>query len=105
LGGVTVNKLNRCLAVALVGLTAASVLVLLPAKTLADPRSNAIASKLCRENNDLGLTHGQCTSLTEALINADFQRGNSDALYVCKDLRDAGLDFPLGQCVKIVNQN
>lgn len=66
----------------------------------ATPALAGDASKICKANNDFGLTHGECTSLLAG--------GNSIAPVACKNYRDTqpalfDAQFKsLGDCVSYV---
>jgi hypothetical protein len=60
-------------------------------------------SQLCTANGDLGVSHGECTSILNGYYNKG--QGSNDAAALCRDFRAEDPDFfgaawgNLGKCV------
>ena len=63
------------------------------------PTSHGDVSGFCSDNDDFGMSHGECVSVVEANINALEGRGIADSVAICKMLERAIGPFPLGQCI------
>ena len=61
-------------------------------------------SKYCTDNNDFGLSHGECTSILTAYYNKG--KGSNDAAALCRDIKVEAPDFfdaaygNMGKCLK-----
>jgi hypothetical protein len=53
----------------------------------------------CNDNNDFGMSHGDCVSVAETNINALAGSGNTDGVTICKILENVFGPFPMGDCV------
>ena len=65
----------------------------------ASPSARGDISGFCSDNDDFGMSHGECVSVAEANINALEGRGNADGVAICKMLERVFGPFPLGQCI------
>jgi hypothetical protein len=65
----------------------------------ANSSDNADVSGFCSDNDDFGMSHGQCVSLGEANVNALAGRGISDGVAICRSLEQIFGPFNFGQCV------
>src|SRR5262249_19869633 len=96
---VSMKKLDFRVAIAVVGLITVFFMAGSARTLQADPSPNAAVSGFCSDNDDFGLAHGQCVSITEAYVNALAGRGIADTINTCKILEQVFGPFPLGQCV------
>ena len=92
------KKTNLRLAVVLVGMIAV-FMAGSAGKVQAYGSPNADVSGFCSDNNDFGMSHGQCVSIAQANVNALAQRGNTDGVAICKILEQVFGPYPLGTCV------
>ena len=65
----------------------------------ADSSNNPDVSGFCSDNDDFGMSHGECVSLGEANVNALAGRGITDGVAICKVLEQIFGPFNFGQCV------
>ena len=93
------KNMNFRYAIAVMALIALLVAVAPVRNVQAAPSLNPDVSGFCSDNDDFGLSHGQCTSIAETNINALAGRGNTDNVTICKALENVFGPFPLGQCV------
>lgn len=63
------------------------------------PSPRGDVSGFCSDNDDFGMSHGECVSFAEANINALEGRGNTDGVAICEMLERVFGPFPLGQCI------
>jgi hypothetical protein len=56
-------------------------------------------SGFCSDNDDFGMSHGECVAIGEANVNALAGRGISDGVAICKILEEVFGPFNFGQCV------
>jgi hypothetical protein len=68
-------------------------------KVQADPSPHGDISGFCSDNDDFGMSHGECVSVAEANINALEGTGNADGVAICKMMERVFGPFPLGQCI------
>ena len=68
-------------------------------KVQANPSPNADVSGFCSDNDDFGMSHGECVSVGETNVNALEGRGITDVVTVCKILEGVFGPFPLGNCI------
>jgi hypothetical protein len=91
------KKLYFRLGIVLIGLIA--VLAVAGSTENLQAGSNADVSGFCRDNDDFGMSHGECVSIGETNVNALAQRGVTDGVTICQILHDVFGPFPLGNCV------
>ena len=93
------NKLILCAAIGLV----AVVTVFLASSSAGDfptgAADHADVSGFCKDNDDFGMSHGQCVAIGQANINALAGRGITDGVAICKMLEEVFGPFNFGQCL------
>jgi hypothetical protein len=65
----------------------------------ANPSPQADVQGFCSDNEDFGMSHGECVSIAETNVNALAARGNTDGVTICQILENVFGPFPMGQCV------
>jgi len=61
--------------------------------------SHGDVSGFCSDNDDFGMSHGQCVAIGQANINALAGRGITDGVAICKMLEEVFGPFNFGQCI------
>ena len=93
------NKLILCAAIGVVAL----VTVFMVSGSAGDFPTGAAnhgdVSGFCSDNDDFGMSHGECVAIGQANVNALAGRGISDGVAICKILEEVFGPFNFGQCV------
>jgi hypothetical protein len=98
---VSMKTSNVSKAIALVVIIA--IVYMLAGAAVRQVQANSLAngdvSGFCSDNDDFGMSHGECVSFGEANVNALAGRGITDGVAICKSLEQVFGHFNFGQCV------
>jgi hypothetical protein len=94
------KRTNFRVVIALLAVVAVVVLAGPVERAQADSPDHADVNGFCSDNDDFGMSHGECVSITQTHVNALAERGNTDGVTICKVLQEVFGPFPLGDCVR-----